>query len=457
MTLRAKMVLSLVALSTAATLAIGSFSYRTTAEQMSDQIDRSLEVTAANLASPRTRRARGGLETARRELISDSDTMFQVLDRRGEPVAVAGSDLPVDVVDRAIAGADEPQQVTRDVVVDGQPARMLTIGGDRGADRRGALQVARLLTETEHLLGQLRSRIILASAAVMVATALLAWLFARQVTRRLVELTGAAEQVAATGDLEVAVPVSGDDETGRLGVAFNQMLAALARSKSDQRRLVQDAGHELRTPLTSLRTNIYTLSIGDALAKDQRDQLIADLRSETEELTRLIDEVVELATDRRDDEAWEWVFLGPLVDRVAGRAGARNGRDVVVHFDDTVVSGQPSALERAVGNMVENALKFDDRGPVEISCSRGRVEVTDRGPGFDAVDLPHVFDRFYRASSSRSRPGSGLGLAIVADVVERHGGTVYARNRPDGGAVVGFSLPTAGAALTESSPSPHAG
>lgn len=451
------MVLSLVALSTTATLVIGVFSYRTTAEQMSDQIDRSLEETASNLVSPRTRRVRGGLDAARRELISDSDTMFQVLDRRGERVGTAGSDLPIDVVDRSIAGADEPQQVTRDVVVGGQPARMLTVGGDRGADRRGALQVARLLTETEHLLRQLRSRIIVASGAVMAATALLAWLFARQTTRRLVELTGAAEQVAATGDLEVAVPVSGDDETGRLGVAFNQMLAALSRSKSDQRRLVQDAGHELRTPLTSLRTNIYTLSIGDALSADQRDQLIADLRSETEELTRLIDEVVELATDRRDDEAWEWVLLGPLVDRVAARAGARSGREVVVHFDDTVVSGQPLALERAVGNLIENALKFDDNGAVEVTCDRGRVEVTDRGPGFAADDLPFVFDRFYRAASSRSRPGSGLGLAIVADVVERHGGTVDARNRPDGGAVVGFTLPAAGATLTESKPSPHSG
>ena len=95
-----------------------------------------------------------------------------------------------------------------------------------------------------------------------------------------------------------------------------------------------------------------------------------------------------------------------------------------------------------MGNLVENALKFDESGgPVEVVCSQGRVEVADRGPGFSDADLPHVFDRFFRATSARSRPGSGLGLAIVADVVEHHGGTVYAGNRPGGGAFVGFQLP----------------
>ena len=457
MSLRAKIVLSLVALSTAATLAIGVFAYRTTAEQMGDQIDHSLEMTASNLAGSRALRAMGAQEAGRRDLVADSDTMFQLLDRQGDRFGTIGSELPVSALDRAIAGASEPRQVTRDVVVDGQRARMLTVGGDRGSGRRGALQVARLLTESEHLLEQLRSRILLASGAVILVTALIGWLFARQLTHRLVELTGAAEQVAATGRLDVAVPVSGNDETGRMGAAFNQMLTALSRSKADQHRLVQDAGHELRTPLTSLRTNIYTLSVGAGLSTDQREQLLADLRSETEELTRLIDEVVELATDRRDDEVREWVLLGPLVDRVAARAATRTGREVAVQFDDSVVPGQPLALERAVGNMIENALKFDDRGPVQVTCRQGRVEVSDRGPGFGAADLPYVFDRFYRASSSRSRPGSGLGLAIVADVVERHGGSVDARNRPDGGAIVGFTLPADGAALTEPSPSPHEG
>ena len=123
-----------------------------------------------------------------------------------------------------------------------------------------------------------------------------------------------------------------------------------------------------------------------------------------------------------------------------------------VGADDTVVIGRPLALERAVGNLIENALKFDEQGPVAVACSQGRVEVVDRGPGFDEEDLPLVFDRFYRSTAARSRPGSGLGLSIVADIVAQHGGEVYARNRDGGGAVVGFTLPVdpaAPAALTQ--------
>jgi two-component system, OmpR family, sensor histidine kinase MprB len=116
---------------------------------------------------------------------------------------------------------------------------------------------------------------------------------------------------------------------------------------------------------------------------------------------------------------------------------------VTVQRDETVVSGRAAAIERAVGNLVDNALKFDDEStePVEVVQRGGRVEVRDRGPGIAAADLPHVFDRFYRATAARSRPGSGLGLAIVADVAERHGGSVFADARDGGGAVIGFTLP----------------
>ena len=235
--------------------------------------------------------------------------------------------------------------------------------------------------------------------------------------------------------------MSGLDETGRLGTAFNEMLAALSRSKGDQQRLVQDAGHELRTPLTSLRTNVYTLRRSEELTAAQRTQLLTDLEGETEELTRLINEVVELATDQRNDEPATEVALSDLLARVAEKASQRSGRQVVVQADTTRLLTQPRGLERAVGNLIENALKFDQTTePIYVNCVAGRVEVYDSGPGFADADLPHVFDRFYRATAARSQPGSGLGLAIVADFVHLQGGTVFAGNRPDGGAVVGFQL-----------------
>ena len=452
MSLRLKLVLALVALSTAATAAIGLFTYRTTAHQLEEQVDRSLLDATNGLAQRPERlppRIQGDDPDDRRGFRSETDVVVQLLGPDGEPVASDGGSLPVEDIDVTVAGSERALDVRRDVTVDDDRYRMLTTGYGNGL---GAVQTARSLEEVERVLAGLRSSILMAALVVTLVAASLGWLIARQVTRRLVRLTAAAEQVTATRQLDVEVPVSGTDETGRLGSAFNEMLTALARSKQDQQRLVQDAGHELRTPLTSLRTNVYALRRSDQLSPEQQDQVLDDLEGETAELTRLIDEVVELATDRRGDEAEEQIRLGALVERVAGRSAQRSGREVLVGADGTVVLGRPLALERAVGNLVENALKFDQDGPIAVACSQGRVEVADRGPGFDDEDLPRVFDRFYRSTAARSRPGSGLGLAIVVDIVGQHGGEVYARNREGGGAVVGFTIPvghTTPSALTQ--------
>ncbi len=454
MTLRLKLVLALVALSATATAAIGVVSYRTTASQLRTQIDRSLDATTEELRQGPPGRGdpdRPGVPRPR-AFRAEGDVVVQLVTSDGEAIRMSSVELPVDRVDRRLAAAQRPLAVARDVEVDGESFRMLTTAN---GDGDGAVQAARSLAETDRVLTGLRSDILAAALVVILVAAALGWVIARQISRRLERLTAAAEEVAATRRLEVQVPVGGSDETGRLGVAFNEMLAALARSKHDQQRLVQDAGHELRTPLTSLRTNVFTLRRSRQLTDDQRRQVLDDLESESEELTRLVNEVVELATDRRDDEPAQEVLLGPLVERVATRAAQRTGREVQVTADDTVVLGRPLALERAINNLVENALKFDPVGPISVTCSGGTVEVADHGPGIDDADLPRVFDRFYRSADARSRPGSGLGLAIVATIVDQHGGRVAAANRPGGGATVGFTLPIL--PTGSSSPDPHPG
>ncbi len=270
----------------------------------------------------------------------------------------------------------------------------------------------------------------------------LGWLIGRQVTRRLVRLTEAADDVAETGRLDVEVPVSGSDETGRLGKAMNGMLGALARSRDQQQQLVQDAGHELRTPLTSLRTNVAVLRRMDNLAPEARQQLVDDLDSETKELTALVNELVELATDRRDDEPEQECDLQAICEQAAGRVRRRTGREIMVTGDDSLVSCRPTAIDRAVVNLIDNAAKFSVDGAIEVVVHDGRVAVSDRGPGIPEEDLAHIFDRFYRSVASRSLPGSGLGLAIVRDIVESHGGTVFAERRDGGGSTVGFVLAT---------------
>jgi two-component system sensor histidine kinase MprB len=445
MSLRVKLVLALVLVSTTATVAIGVWSYTATASRLYEEVDRSL--TDAGREAPQ-RLERSGFDLGDgpspgrrpppwRPLVDESLTV-QVIDADGGVIVSSGPGLPVDDEDRAVA-AGTSREVRGDVTVDGEPYRAVTFALPSG----GAVQVARSLVETRRVLDSLRAVVVVAVVAVVAVAASAGWLIARQVTRRLVRLTDAAEEVEATGRLDVEVDVGGSDEAGRLGAAFAGMLSALRRSREAQQRLVQDAGHELRTPLTSLRTNVSVLRRHDDLAPATRDRVLDDLDAETRELTELVNEVVELATEpQADDGPVEPVDLGALVERVAARVRRRSGRVVSVDRDDSHIDGRPPALERAVSNLLDNAVKFDESGsPLEVRVREGRIEVCDRGPGIDEGDLPLVFDRFHRAVSARSRPGSGLGLAIVRDVVEGHGGTVFAVNRTGGGVCVGFVLP----------------
>jgi two-component system sensor histidine kinase MprB len=232
------------------------------------------------------------------------------------------------------------------------------------------------------------------------------------------------------------------DELGRLAVAFNTMLAALEESVEAQRRLVSDASHELRTPLTSLRTNVEILGRADALPEDERRQLLDDVDAELDELSRLIADVVDLARNGEPQRVEEDVRLDLLVADAVERA-RRRAPDVVFEasLDETVVHGSRERLHRAVSNLLDNAVKWSVAdGIVEVRVADGAVSVRDHGPGIDEEDLPHVFDRFYRAPSARSFPGSGLGLAIVRQVAESHGGGVSAARADGGGTLVRLQL-----------------
>ena len=432
-------------LAAAGTAAIGWWGYHATADGLDAEVKNSL-VVSVERAIDKVHEGRRG-PNPEDQIVGNpyalSQITVQLLYADGRIIADPNEPLFTPSSDeRALTTAPLTNRgILRDLrVKDGNTRyRMLTASAGGGV----VVQAARDLSENQRLLATLRNRTLIASLGVAAGASLLGWLIARQVTRRLVRLTGVAEQVAATGELDVPVPVGGADETGRLGVAFNEMLSALARSKQDQQRLVQDAGHELRTPLTSLRTNISVLRRYETLAPEARARVLDDLDGEARELTSLVNEVVELATERRGDEPESEIQLARLVQHVAARSQRRTGKVVTVDADDSTVTARPLALERAVTNLVDNAAKFasDSDAPIEVTVRAGRVEVLDRGPGIAADDLPHLFDRFYRAVNARSRPGSGLGLSIVRDVVEAHKGTVFAGNRTGGGASIGFQLP----------------
>ncbi|MFF4304168.1 ATP-binding protein [Streptomyces sp. NPDC001601] len=382
------------------------------------------------------------------DLVRPARTDVQVLGARGEIVDRGSPVLPVTATDRAAATAADAGKTVqhKDVQAGEDLFRIATVALGGG---RGAVQVAQEFSDTEDLLNALQQRTLLLMAAVVVAAGLLGWWLARRITRRLVILTAAAENVARTRQLGIQVPVTGLDEVGRLGRAFDRMLGRLAQSEEDQRRLVQDAGHELRTPLTSLRTNISLLRRIDELPPATRDELVADLGQEARELTDLVNELVDLAAGQSDTEPPQHVDLADIAEDVAGLARRRTGREVVLRAaGDTTTYGRPGMLQRAVSNLVENAAKFDRDGkaPIEISVTGPgrpgtvRVEVLDRGPGIAEGDLIRIFDRFYRAADARSLPGSGLGLSIVREVALAHGGAPFALRREGGGAVIGFTV-----------------
>jgi two-component system sensor histidine kinase MprB len=287
------------------------------------------------------------------------------------------------------------------------------------------------------VLDALRVRYALLVLAVTTLAAAAGWAIARRTTQPVLALTEVTERIAAEGRLDLDVPTSGGDEVGRLARSFSGMLDALRRSRSQQQRLVEDAGHELRTPLTSLRTNVDTLRRHPELDGAARDELLDDLDSELRELTSLTNELVGLAADSGVEEPVQQVDLATIAARSAARLHRRTGREVVVDTTATPLVGQPRQLARLVDNLLENAAKFSpDGAPIELAVHPGILAVRDHGPGFAAGDLPHVFERFYRADAARATPGSGLGLSIVADIATRHGATATATNLPDGGAGV---------------------
>ncbi|WP_051063244.1 HAMP domain-containing sensor histidine kinase, partial [Ilumatobacter nonamiensis] len=365
----------------------------------------------------------------------DPDSIVQTLDETGTVDASSGAPLPVGDKDVEISSGDS--RSFRDVTVDGEEYRMITAPTDGG----GAVQVATRTSSNSDVLSRLKWRLAGVGAILAATAAALGWFLMRRTTEPLAALTEATERVATGTDL-TPLDLDRDDEVGRLADSFDRMLAALALSREQQRRLVQDAAHELRTPLTSLRTNIELLARAPDLPPDEHAALMAALTTEVAELGELFGEIVELASDptapRRPDTTFD---MATVVENAAERFRVRTGRTIEIRTEPTELTGDPTAIDRAVTNLFSNADKFSpSTEPIEVVLDERRLVVRDHGPGIAADDESDVFDRFYRAPSARSTPGSGLGLAIVRQIAEQHGGSAFAGTRDDGGAEVGFSV-----------------
>ena len=297
----------------------------------------------------------------------------------------------------------------------------------------GAVIVAQSLQSTDHALARIRFWILLVGGIGIALAAAIAAFVATAALRPVRRLTAAAETVAATGDLTERVAVHGNDELGRLATRFNAMLEALQESVGRQRRLVADASHELRTPLTAARTNVDLLREGKLPVEEQR-RALDEASVELDALTTLVSDLVELARGEERKLRVEDVQLDELVEGVVERAKTRApNATFVTALTPTRVRIDPVLLERAVSNLLDNAVKYSPEGaPIEVIVRDGEVIVADHGPGIADEDIPRIFDRFYRAAASRSKPGAGLGLAIVREAAEAHGGKATVESSPKG-------------------------
>ena len=463
MSLRARFALAFALVSAVVAGLVGGLSYHAVAERTTQTNDTTLTAATIALAAGQTgvlgsstppaaddgaaggppAGAHGRADPARFQMLVGSrigpDGTVTVLG--GRPVALPVTDTARELAGALVAGGTDTIEIT----AGHDNYRVLTTSLGAGA---GALQVAMDVDLSDRLVQGTAEEISVVSLIVLVVAAAAGWLLAGRITQRLVRLTGLAEQVSARGgvsgpDVEaLGAPVEGHDEVGRLSASFRTMVERLASSREAQDRLVQDAAHELRTPLTSLRTNASVLRRFAELPAQARERLVADVQGETRELSHLVDELVDLALSGHTEEPEEPVALAALAQRAADRVARRSGREIVVDPDGSVVRGYRAALERGVGNLLENAAKFDgDSGaPIELRVRAGTTTVCDHGPGILPADADRVFDRFYRADAARGLPGSGLGLAIVRDVAERHGGAAFATTPSGGGACVGFGV-----------------
>jgi len=434
-----------------AVVVVAVASYEGTRSSLLDQVDSALAEQAQGFARDADAPPPGGVPR------SDDHDGFGVGGRPpprfGEPAGNVQFVTPAGQVRRL------PGQTTGTVPVDARAARIAAAGNGRaysdanvngthvrvltaGIGARGAVQVARSLEEVDSVLDDQLLLLILVGAGGIVLAAVMSIVVARTALAPITRFTRRTESLATDPDPSQRLEVAGRDEIARLAHSFNTTLDALERSVEAQRNLVADASHELRTPISTLRANIQLLREADRLSASEQLQLRDDIITELDELTSLVADVVELArgtkpTGEPDDVRLD-AIVGDVVERTRRRA---TDLDFEVRLKPTLIEGEPERVGRAVTNLLDNARKWSPPGgTVEVELSDGVLSVRDHGPGFADEDLPHVFDRFYRAQRARGQPGSGLGLAIVRQAAEAHGGWARAANAPGGGALLSVSF-----------------
>ncbi len=442
-----------------------------------------------------------GQLTMRVDAYRDPGVVVEVLDAQGRVRYLSTSDtrIPLSKDMTRIVLTGQPPDLY-DTVVDGQHVRVEALpirapvhgvsGNANGLPKGngpviGVLLVAKSLSDVDATTLLLRSLLLISGVATLAGTLIASWLIATRVLHPLSELVATARSIAAStargtriGNLSQRVPQPrGRDEMAQVVETFNEMLASLDSATQAQRRFVADASHELRAPLTTIQGNLAFLQRHlNELPPGERGTMLADAHGETLRLAELVEELLLLA---RADASLD-TLLGAQAVETAAEESTRSAPPVeldravlqlvrqlrrrlgiegsklrleVGHIEPVRVRGDEESLRRVTLILLDNAVKYtpirDEEGAsrVIVSLERARgqavLRVRDTGIGIEPADLPHIFERFYRADRARSRQGTGLGLSIAQTLVERLGGHIIAESIPGKGSTFSVWLPLA--------------
>ncbi len=352
---------------------------------------------------------------------------------------------PLLTADELARAREDTIVVERDRIADLDEERFRLLGTPAGEQ---VVVVGGSLGDRDEALEGLRNQLLVGGPIALLLASLLGYALATAALRPVEAMRRRAEEISATtAGQRLPVPAA-DDEIARLARTLNEMLARLEAGLARERRFVADASHELRTPLALLKAEL-DLALRRERSPEELRASIVSAAEETDRLVRLANDLLVLASadEGRLRLRTEPLDLRGVLDDVAGRFEGRaqaEGRALEVDAPpELVVQADRLRLEQALGNLVDNALRYG-AGTVRLAAASENgslaLRVSDEGPGFPPDYLPHAFDRFSRAPDARSGSSAGLGLALVREIARAHGGTASAEN--DGGATVVVLLPS---------------
>jgi heavy metal sensor kinase len=432
--------------------ATGAFVHRRQAADLNDSIDNALRARAQEISALLDSTG-GNLEPASPSFAGDAGDVGQVIDEHSRVF-----DLASGASGQSLLTAGQLATARRGV---------LKIASDRPPglhgrarvyarphaveEHRFVLVVASSLAQRDATLQSLTGELLLGGAGALLIAALSGFAVASGALRPVEAMRARAALISDLQPGERLTETRTDDEIGRLGQTLNEMLGRLEQVLARERAFVADASHELRTPLTVLRTELE-LALSQPRSADELRAAMRSACEESEQLARLADDLLLLARSDSSQlsRAREPIDISDMLDHARDQAidrGHAHGRNIdVLPGAALVVSGDRDALQRAIANLLDNALRHG-HGTVTLSAHAGaggvRIEVTDQGTELDEDFAAHAFERFARAPQARSRPGTGLGLAIVRAIAEAHHGDCgIAPNTPRPGTRAWITLPT---------------